>query len=164
MIIAFDDEATHTSEIKLVRAPSGLDLSKLKDTYHIYKDVLNDRIGVDVAIPRLDDVMQREPRYGRWLLIFMYGLSSASVAPFAFRAQLIDLPIAFLLGILVGVLQLILVPRADVYVNVSEVTIAIVTSFFSRFFGSIRGGQVFCFSALAQSSIVLILPGYTLRK
>jgi uncharacterized membrane protein YjjB (DUF3815 family) len=30
----------------------------------------------------------------------------------------------------------------------------------ARAFGSIRGGNLFCFSALAQSSIALILPGY----
>lgn len=41
-----------------------------------------------------------------------------------------------------------------------EISAAILTSFLARAFGSIRGGSVFCFSALAQSSIALILPGY----
>lgn len=164
MVIAFDDDATHTSEIKLVRAPQGIDLSRLKDTHEIYKEVLRDEIGVDEAIPRLDEVMKREPRYGRSVLILMYGLSSASVAPFAFKARLIDLPIAFVLGICVGICQLMIVPLSDLYSNVSEVSIAVFTSFLSRALGSIRNGPHFCFSALAQSSIVLILPGYTLRE
>jgi len=42
------------------------------------------------------------------------------------------------------------------------VTAAVVTSFLARAFGSIRRNDqyLFCFSALAQSSIALILPGY----
>lgn len=164
MVIAFDDDATHTSEIKLVRTQQGIDLNRLKYTHDIYKEVLHDKIGVDEAIPRLDEVMKRGPLYGRNLHIIMHGLSSATVAPFAFKARLIDLPFAFMLGIFVGCCELYLVPRSDLYSNVFEVFIAIVTSFASRGLGSVRHGPHICFSALAQSAIVLILPGYTLRK
>jgi len=78
----------------------------------------------------------------------------------AFEARLIDTPIAFLLGCLVGFLQLVVAPYSDMYSNVFEISAAIFTSFLARLFGSIRGGDLFCFSALAQSSIALILPGY----
>jgi uncharacterized membrane protein YjjB (DUF3815 family) len=73
---------------------------------------------------------------------------------------LIDLPIAFFLGSILGFLQLILAPKANLYRNVFEISAAFLTSFLSRAFGSIQGGNIFCFSALAQSSIALILPGY----
>ena len=73
---------------------------------------------------------------------------------------MIDLPIAFLLGCILGFLQLIVAPRSDLYSNVFEISAAVLTSFLARAFGSIRGGNIFCFSALAQSSIALILPGY----
>lgn len=163
MIIAFDDSNTHTTEIKIVRAPYGVDLGKLKDTHEIYKEVVHDLISVDEALPRLDEVFKRPAQYSPRVLIFMYGLCSASVGPFAFGARWIDLPISFALGIIVGLLQLQLSPRSALYTNVFEVTAAVVTSCLARAFGSIRGGDVFCFSALAQSAIVLILPGYTLR-
>jgi uncharacterized membrane protein YjjP (DUF1212 family) len=78
----------------------------------------------------------------------------------AFEARLIDLPIAFFLGSLVGLLQLVVAPRSPLYNNVFEISAAVLTSFLARAFGSIRGGEIFCFSALAQSSIALILPGY----
>jgi len=78
----------------------------------------------------------------------------------AFEARLIDLPIAFILGCILGFLQLIVAPRSELYSNVFEVTAAVLTSFLARAFGSIRGGDLFCFSALAQSAIALILPGY----
>lgn len=164
MLIAFDDKLTHRTDVKIVRAPPGVDLSKLKETHDIYKDVLHDQLDLEEAISLLDKVIRSEPRYGRWFVIFMYGLASASVGPFAFKAYWADLPIAFMLGLFVGWFQLIIVPRSDMYSNVSEVSIAVVTSFLARAFGSIRHGQYFCFSAIAQSSIVLILPGYTLRK
>ena len=163
MLIAFGDAATHTTEIRLVRAPHGVDLGKLKDTHDVYKDLVHGEIGVDDAMSQLKDIIKREALHGPLRLIWVYGLSSASVAPFAFGARLIDLPVCFMLGATLGVLQLIIAPQSDVYTNIFEVTAAVVTSFLSRALGSIRGGQLFCFSALAQSSIVLILPGYMLR-
>ncbi|KAG8408179.1 hypothetical protein J3459_018141 [Metarhizium acridum] len=47
------------------------------------------------------------------------------------------------------------------YNNVFEVTATIVVSFLARAFGSINEGNLFCFSALAQSGIVMLLPGYS---
>lgn len=70
------------------------------------------------------------------------------------------MPMAFVLGCLLGFLQLIVAPKSDLYSNVFEISAAVLTSFLARAFGSIRGGDLFCFSALAQSSIALILPGY----
>jgi uncharacterized membrane protein YjjB (DUF3815 family) len=48
--------------------------------------------------------------------------------------------------------------------NVFEIGAAVITSFVARGLGSIRGSdgkEIFCFSAMAQSSIALILPGFT---
>jgi uncharacterized membrane protein YjjB (DUF3815 family) len=78
----------------------------------------------------------------------------------AFEARIIDLPIAYLFGCILGFLQLIAAPKSDLYSNVFEISAAVITSFLARAFGSIRSGNLFCFSALAQSSIALILPGY----
>ncbi|KAI9742296.1 MAG: hypothetical protein M1818_004196 [Claussenomyces sp. TS43310] len=162
MLISFDDAATHTTEVKLVRSNQGVDLGKLRDVHEIYKEVVHDVIGVEEATQRLDTVMQDRPKNQKWIVILVYGLASASVGPFAFSARPIDLPICFLLGVLVGILQLEIAPRSDMYSNVFEVTAAVLTSFLARAFGSIpyRGGTLFCFSALAQSAIALILPGY----
>lgn len=161
MIMSFDDQATHTTEVKLVKVAQGLDLGKLADTHEVYKDVVHDRLGVEHATKRLEEVMKKPNKHNKWALIPVYGLASAAVGPFAFDARLIDLPIAFLLGCIVGFLQLIVTPRSDLYANVFEVGAAVITSFLARAFGSIAGGKYFCFSALAQSSIALILPGYT---
>ncbi|KAF2137475.1 uncharacterized protein K452DRAFT_235726 [Aplosporella prunicola CBS 121167] len=161
MIISFDDSTTHTTEVKLVRSQQGVDLGKLRDTHACYKDVVHDRMGVEEATQRLEEIIKRPAKYKAWYLVGVYGLASACVGPFAFQARLIDLPVAFLLGCLVGYLQLIAAPSSHLFNNVFEIAAAVLTSFFARAFGSIRGGELFCFAALAQSSIALILPGYT---
>lgn len=160
MIISFDDSQTHTASVRLVRCAQGLDLGKLRDVHELYKEVVHDKLGVEEATRRLTEIRKRPRKYKTWLLILLYGLASASVGPFAFGARLIDLPMCFLLGAIVGILQLVIAPRSELYSNVFEVSAAILTSFLARALGSINGGKTFCFSAMAQSAIALILPGY----
>ncbi|KAI1495333.1 hypothetical protein F5X96DRAFT_675902 [Biscogniauxia mediterranea] len=160
MIISFDDQSTHTTEVKIVRTTQGIDLGRLKDVHNIYKSVLHDLYSVDEAIENLNTVMAKKDKFHPWLRVLVFGLASASVAPFAFAGRLIDLPLCFFLGCLVGTLQIIAAPKSDLYNNVFEISAAVLTSFLSRAFGSIRGGSLFCFSAMAQSSIALILPGW----
>jgi uncharacterized membrane protein YjjP (DUF1212 family) len=165
MIVSFDDSDLHTTEVKLVKANQGVDLGKFRDTFDIYKEVVHDLIGVEEAMQRLNDIMKRPEKFNVWIKILMYGLASAFVGPFAFGARPVDMPVAFVLGCVLGVLQLCLAPRSELYSNVFEITASIVTSFAARGMGSIRyrdGTSVFCFSALAQSSIALILPGYVI--
>ena len=144
----------------------GVDLGRLADTHNVYKNVVHDLIGVEEATQELDEIMSRRPRFNKWILVLMYGLASATVGPFAFGARPIDMPVIFCLGCLVGLMQHILAPRSVLYSNVFEVSAAVLTSFLARALGSIkitRNGQteeLFCFSALAQSSIALILPGF----
>jgi hypothetical protein len=82
MIISFDDASTHTTEVKLVRSAQGVDLGKLKDTHEIYKEVVHDVIGVEEATQRLDAVISIKQKNNAWFLVFVYGLASATVAPF----------------------------------------------------------------------------------
>ncbi|KAF2250381.1 DUF1212-domain-containing protein [Trematosphaeria pertusa] len=164
MIIAFDDSSVHTSEVKLVRTAQGVDLGRLRDVHEIYKDVVHDRIGVEEATTRLEAILSRKPKFGAWLRVPMYGLASATVGPFAFQARPIDLPFCFVLGCFLGWLQLIVAPGNEMISNVFEIGAAVITSFIARGLGSIPGSDgepLFCFSAMAQSSIALILPGFT---
>jgi uncharacterized membrane protein YjjP (DUF1212 family) len=169
MIISFDDTETHTSGVKVIRAArQAVSLSKLEDTHEIYKDVVHDIIDVDEGNKRLEEVMNRLPIRNPWLIVALYGLASVSVGPFAFGAGWIDLPMLFLLGSLVGILQHVVVPRSQPFRQVFEVFAAFATSLLARWLGSLQypgkpaGTHLFCFPALAQSSIALILPGYTI--
>ncbi|KAL3484650.1 hypothetical protein BJX62DRAFT_50706 [Aspergillus germanicus] len=166
MIMSFDDPTTRTAEVKLVRVVQGVDLGRLADVHNVYKNVVHDLIGVEEACSEIEAILGRKPRFNKWLLVPAYGFASVAVGPFAFEARPIDMPIIFLLGSLVGLMQHVLAPKSVLYSNVFEVTAAVLTSFLARAFGSIsinRNGEdenLFCFSALAQSSIALILPGF----
>ena len=170
MVMSFDDAATHTAQVKLVRATQGLDLSRLTETHNIYKTVVHDIVGVEEAAQELDKIMKRKPRYNKPFLIILHGLASAAIGPWAFDARPIDMPIIFFLGSLVGFMQHVVAPYSTLYSNVFEVSMAIITSFLARAFGSIPATgpfvepdrkYVFCFSSIAQSSICLILPGFS---
>ncbi|KAG6067795.1 hypothetical protein E4U16_008108 [Claviceps sp. LM84 group G4] len=159
MTIRFARSTAGPAEVELVQVPEGIDLGRLQDIHDINMDVTRDRLGVEEAARRLEEVSGARPKYEVWFLILMYGLASACVAPFAFEGRFIDLPIAFILGCIVGVLQLVFVANSELYATVSDFSAAAITSFLAHGFGSINNGQLFCFSALAQSSIVMVLPG-----
>ncbi|MCJ1314621.1 hypothetical protein MMC25_008303 [Agyrium rufum] len=162
MICSFEDRDTHTTELCMVRVTQHLDLGKFRETHKVYKRIVHDKIGVEEGTRLLEEIEKRPNRYSKLFMVFLYGLASASVGPFAFQARWIDLPISFLLGSILGGLQLYVAPWSGLHLNIFEVSAAIVTSFLARVFGSLQGGGLFCFSALAQSSIALILPGYTI--
>lgn len=162
MIISFDDDETHTTEVKIVRAVQGVNLGKLRDVHEIYKLVVHDLISVEDAMFRLDTVIGKADKFNKWIRVLVYGLAAVSVGPFAFSARWIDLPIAFVMGSILGLMQLVVAPSSELYNNVFEISAALIMAFLGRMFGSIRynGERLFCFSALAQCSIALILPGY----
>lgn len=159
MLISFDDALTHTAEVKIVRTAQGVNLGKLKDTHEIYKEVLHDVISLDEALQRLDEVINAKDRHNVWLCVVMYGAASTAVSVF-FSARLIDMPIIFAMGCLLGLLQLVIAPLSKTYSTVFEISATILMSFLARAFGSINGGSLFCFSAIAQSAIAMILPGW----
>lgn len=168
MIMSFDDPVTRTTEVKLVRVEQGINLGLLEDTHHVYKSLIHNDIEVKRAADELERILNSKPRFNKWIVIVVYGLASAMVGPFAFNARPIDMPMIFLNGSILGVLHHVIAPRSVLYSNVFEVTAAVLTSFISRGLGSIQWNapdgnreHLFCFSAIAQSSIALILPGYT---
>ncbi|KAF3200433.1 hypothetical protein TWF106_003376 [Orbilia oligospora] len=159
MIISFDDSSTHTSNMQLVRVTPALNLGKLQDVHLVYKQVIHDVIGVEEGMVKLQKLFDQGPRFAVWLQVLVYGAASASVGPL-FSARLIDLPICFLLGTILGVLALVIAPRSTLYSNVFEIVACVVICFLARAFGSIEGGSIFCFAGISQASIALILPGY----
>lgn len=160
MIMAFGDAATRTSEVHLIKCSQGLNLAKLSDTHKIYKSVIHDLMNAEEASAKLSKILKLKNNYNPWLCVLFYGLGSASVCPFAFSGGWVDIPIAFGVGCCVGYLQFFVSSVSNLYSSVFEVAASIVVSFISRAIGSINGGQLFCFSAIAQGSLALILPGY----
>lgn len=160
MIISFGDAATRTSEVHLVRCAQGVQLSKLADTHSVYKAVIHDLIGVEEAAQKLEELMRRKNNYLPWICVFLYGLGLGSVCTWGYGGGWLDIPVAFGLGLFIGYLQFFVSSKSHLYLSIFEVTSSIVVSFAARGIGSIKGGDLFCFGAIAQGSLSLILPGY----
>lgn len=160
MIVAYTDPETKVAEVELVRTSEGVNLSKLHDTHKIYKLVIHDTLSSDEAAQKLKSLMEYKALYPDWLCVLFYGVGLAMVCPFAFNGNWVDMPICFFIGCCVGVLKYYVAPRSPMYLNVFEVASSIVVSFLARAIGSVRGGNLFCFSAMAQGLLALILPGF----
>lgn len=160
MLVSFGDLNTRTSEMKLVRCAQGLDLGKLDEVHDVYKNVVHDRLGTVEGYQILDEIMNRKQKFNAWWCIIFYAVSSLAVAPWAFGGSWIDLPICLGIGSIIGFLQFFVCPKNTLYSSVFEVTSSIIASFIARAIGSINGGNTFCYAALVQSSLALILPGY----
>lgn len=161
-LLSFDDESTYKSEFQLAKG-GGNDLGRFEDVHHIYKLVNHDLMTADEALYRLELIEKRKPIYSDWVLVLIYGFAAIGIGPFAYRARPIDLPITFSMGMLLGVFQLKFVPSNPLYHRIFEISTAILMSFLGRLLGSIRnssGNHIFCYSAITQSCINLILPGY----
>lgn len=143
-----------------MRSVQDIDLGKLKEIHHCYKEVIHECISPADARDELDAIIKRKDKFHPWFRVFIFGLTSVTVAPFSFKARWIDLPLLLVFGWLVGFLQIIVAPKSKLYSNVFEVSAVVVISFASRAFGSIMGGDLFCFSALVQGGIAMLLPGY----
>lgn len=150
------------TEVKLVQG-AGTHVGKMLDAHEVYKHVLHGRISVSEGIRRLDHIEQRNDGHNVWFMFMIFGFAAVGIAPFAYRARFIDLPVAFITGSLLGVMQLKFAPSHPLYALIFEVTAAILMSFLGRMLGSIRGAdgsRIFCYSALTQCSINLLMPGY----
>jgi hypothetical protein len=115
--------------------------------------------------------MLSKPLYSPLQLIFFGGMASASICSVSFNGSLVDSLISFPLGALLVSVQILSV-RNELYSNVFEyvaifllpipfvtarhrITIATLLSFLS---GALAQTHKFCYSAVASSSVVLILP------
>ena len=162
MVVSLHDRVTMSTEVTLVRESGGVDLGKFKDVFDVYKLVIHGKYTPEQGNSDLEEITKKRGRHPLALRIFAFGIAAISVGPFAFSARPVDFAPNFVLGSTLGFLQLIIAPRSEQFAHVFEVLAAVLIAFVSRGLGSIysKGAPVFCFSAIAQSIIALILPGY----
>jgi uncharacterized membrane protein YjjP (DUF1212 family) len=61
MIVAFQDDDTHTSDIKFIKQGSTLDLLKLTEISTLHWEVMHDKIGVEDASFEISRLMRAKP-------------------------------------------------------------------------------------------------------
>lgn len=156
VLISFDDASTGTSHVKLIRQGSSLDISRLIDSFDLYWKVIHDKLSVTDASSRLDSLMLKPPTYNWWQIIIIGGMCSSAICTVAYGGSFIDALVSFPLGGLMMVIQQLSV-RNILYVHVFEITVSTLFSFLSA---ALAASHKFCYSAVASSSVVLILPGF----
>ncbi|KAK4049327.1 pheromone-regulated protein prm10 [Microbotryomycetes sp. JL201] len=156
MLISFGDDVTHTSELKVLKQPQGLDLGKMHDTFKILNKVVRDKLGVDDASAKLDSVLVAPPKYSLWQQLLIGGIAGAAIMPSAFYGSFIDCVAAIPLGALLVAVQVV-ASRNDMYSSLFEIVIACLNAILA---GALARSKQFCFAAVASGSVVLILPGY----
>ncbi|GAA6013508.1 hypothetical protein JCM10207_008874 [Rhodosporidiobolus poonsookiae] len=156
MLVNFADPATYTSDIKFLKQPSGLDFGKLKSTYSIYSKVIRDKLSVNDASQRLDELMTSPGKYSLWQNVLLGGLAGAFIMPSAFYASFIDCLAAIPLGALVVLAQVFLA-RNDLGMPLFEIVVCCINAVIA---GALSYSNQFCFYSIAAGSIVLVLPGF----
>ncbi|KAJ7715205.1 DUF1212-domain-containing protein [Mycena metata] len=156
VLISFDDGATGTSSLKFIRQGSSLSLGKLGEVYGVYWSVIHDEESVSEASRTLDALMRKKEEYPGWQQILIGGMCSASICTISFNGSFLDSLVVFPLGGLLVAIQLLSV-RNELYSNVFEITVA---TLFSLVSAALASTKLLCYSAIASSSVVLILPGF----
>ena len=137
-------------------------LGDLRDTYRVFDAVVDFKMTVNEAVLNLAEISERGNQYSERLLVFIYGITCACIGPLVFGARLVDLPVIFFFGFMLGLLKKLVTIKSR-HKDVLEILAILLISFAARALGSLSGGQ-FCFSAQAQAPLVLLLPGYTIGK
>ncbi|KAM0790409.1 hypothetical protein ACM66B_003291 [Microbotryomycetes sp. NB124-2] len=156
MLVSFGDDVTHTSELKVLKQAQGLDLGKMHDTFKILNKVVRDKVGVDEASTKLDEVLVAPPKYSLWQHLVIGGVAGAAIMPSAFYGSFVDCLVAIPLGALLVAVQVV-ASRNDMYSSLFEIVIACLNAILA---GALARSKQFCFAAVASGSVVLILPGY----
>lgn len=161
VLLSFSDDIAPT--LPLVSGDwETVHLANLRDTYRIYDAVVDFKMSIKDAILELAEISERPDRYHERLTVFLYGITCACIGALAYGARLVDLPVIFFFGFLLGLLKKFVAMKSG-HTDVLEFLAMVLISFSARALGSLSGGQ-FCFSAQAQAPLVLLLPGFTIGK
>lgn len=166
IICTFVDRVTYVNSVEVVRKAVALDCGRMQDVTETGARVLDGTLTAEQGLAELDAIAHRPNDDHAIVHIIVHGLTSAFIAPLAFDANLIDLIPVFFLGCYLGFLRTYVVAHTKHFSHTFEVFACISIAFIARAIGSIpwpdsddENSYIFCFSAIAQSSIVLILPG-----
>lgn len=166
MLVSFNDAQWGSADVHVVRCHQALNLAKLYQVHKVYKDVVHNRTTVREAVVELEKVYKADDAFPPWFRVVAYGFASMCIGPVSYQARPIDLPMIFLLGCILGFSDIILTAKSELYAHVFEIFCTIIIAFLARALGSIRlpMDQNFCFSALCQASLVMILPGFIITN
>ncbi|KAI8142132.1 hypothetical protein BJV82DRAFT_517055 [Fennellomyces sp. T-0311] len=155
MFMTVFDQGTHTTETHFIRQAQTFEMHKLGEVYRIEKLVAHGEVSVDEALVFIDSVAKEPPFYPRWLNPFVYGLASFCGCLIFFGGFWYDALIAAGLAMMFAIYE-VFSGRIQSFQPIWEVTVCIIIGFVAR--AVTQYG--FCFTPIAFSSFIVILPGY----
>ncbi|TIB70955.1 DUF1212-domain-containing protein [Wallemia mellicola] len=140
-----------------IRSSGGLDLSRLSKTHKVYMNVVSGKMDAMEGSLRLREIVKSPDQYNAWQMVLIGASASAAVAPMAFSASLLDIPIVFILGAMLTFVKVSGVVKRESFGFILEISCACLIAMAAR---ALYKTNYFCFQSVAASAIVLILPGW----
>lgn len=163
ILLSFSDHNDESrNESNLITVESDLDVDKLGRADELANNVGKYDTQLLVAYWKLRVIAMSRSEFGSWWWrLFSFALSAATAALLFFGGSLWDACISFILGLIVGVLDKV-AKKSHILANLIEFTAALVVSFLARIVSVHLTWFKICFSNVALSSLVQLLPGMAL--
>ncbi|KAG0172399.1 hypothetical protein DFQ30_010535 [Apophysomyces sp. BC1015] len=157
MFLSFFDQTTHTTETHFIRQPQMFDMHKLGEIYRLEKLVSHGEVSVDEALEFIDKVALEPQLYPTFLNPFVYALASFCGAVMFFGGRFKEAGLSAALAMFFAVYELY-TGRFLSFQPIWEITVCI----FIGFVSTAVGRYDMCFTPIAFSSFIIILPGYSM--
>ncbi|CEP07751.1 hypothetical protein [Parasitella parasitica] len=154
VLITFTD-GDETQSI-MVKSPQGFDNGKIAKINDIMNFFQRGEIDLDRCLVLLHDVATAPPTCGVWSTVAFFTLSSFTASAMMFKGTWVDASISGSLGLLVAILY-ILSAHFPIYARVFEISASVVVAIITRALH-----RYCCFTSVVLSSILILLPGYTM--
>ncbi|KAI7900034.1 uncharacterized protein BX663DRAFT_519394 [Cokeromyces recurvatus] len=155
MLVTFIDSTTHTTETHFIRQAQTFEMHRLSDIYRLEKLISHGEVTVDEALEFIDKVYDQPPIYPIWLHPFVYALAAFSGCVLFYGGRWREAGIAAALGMIFASNE-IFSTFISSFQPIWEITVCILIGFVAQ------GIQKydFCFTPIAFSSFIIVLPGY----
>lgn len=175
MLVTFIDSTTHTTETHFIRQSQTFEMHRLSDIYRLEKLVAHGEVSVDEALEFIDKVYDQPQLYPLWLHPFVYALAAFSGCILFFGGRWKEAAVAATLGCKYNYKKIsenlcinqaifavffasneLFSKTVASFQPIWEITVCILIGFVAR--GITK--YDFCFTPIAFSSFIIVLPGY----
>ncbi|KAI7881244.1 uncharacterized protein EV154DRAFT_575547 [Mucor mucedo] len=144
------------SQSIMVKSPQGFDNGKIVKINDIMNNFYRGEIDLDRCLVVLHEVATAPPTCGLLSTLIFFTASSFTASAMMFGGTWIDACISGSLGLMVAILY-ILSGYFPIYARVFEISASVLVALITRALHNYC-----CFTSVAMSSILILLPGYTM--
>lgn len=120
-ICAFRHRPTQTGETHFIKGPvAGLALGRLHEVHQVYRHVTHDEISAKDGADQLEALLAAPPEYSKLMRCGFTFLLTWIICPMAFGGSIVDMWIAGMLALILGVLSTFVASKSMLYSDVFE--------------------------------------------